>query len=195
MAKEQKPAWVYLLAGLIIGLFVAFLVFLGQQEGTTINFKTAAEETANKHNSKDTREVRTDNQEAPSGPELSFYDMLPELEVSVSPDLDVNIGSKPRQSTPAPKPVEKPTATPTDIGGELYYLQVGAFSKFQGADKQKVELLLSNWPAKVQQVRKSSGTSIYRVFVGPYRDGTELSKAEKGLKKQGLKPVRHKANS
>lgn len=177
MAKQQKPAWVYLIAGLIIGLFVAFLVFLSQQDSRHIDIKTAIE-----NGTKDTREVRQDANSAPSSPEFDFYKMLPELQVNVSPNLDVNIDSKPR--------MPKPTAPTKQADTELYYLQVGAFSKFESADQQKAGLVLQNWPTKVQQVRKDDGRNIYRILVGPYNAGTELSGAEKGLTKQGLRPVR-----
>ena len=181
MAKQQKPAWVYLIAGLIIGLFVAFLVFLSQQDSGQINIKTAIEDSTQRH--KDAREVRQTPNSAPNKPEFDFYKMLPELQVNVSPNLDVNIGSKPAATQPtAPKP----------SNGTLYYLQVGAFSKKEGAEKQKVELILGNWPTRIQQARRPDG-NIYRILVGPYNEGTELSKAEKGLRKQGLKPVRQQA--
>lgn len=188
MAKQQKPAWVYLIAGLIIGLFVAFLVFLSQQDGGRVDIKTAIEESAQQ--AKDTREVRQNSGNAPSKPEFDFYKMLPELQVNVSPNLDVNIASKP----PAPKPKET-VRTTLSSNAELYYLQVGAFTKFESADKQKAGLVLQNWPTKVQQVRKDDGVSIYRILVGPYNTGSELSSAEKGLKKQGLKPIRQATKS
>ena len=185
MAKQQKPAWIYLIAGLIIGLFVAFLVFLSQQDSGRIDIKTAIEESA-----KDTREVRQNSNIPPEKPEFDFYKMLPELQVNVSPNLDVNIGSKP--ATPSPS---TPPSQPKPINTELYYLQVGAFTKFESADQQKAGLVLQNWPTKVQQIRKDDGRSIYRILVGPYNPGRELSSAEKGLKKQGLKPIRQQVKS
>ncbi len=185
MAKQQKPAWVYLIAGLIIGLFVAFLVFLSQQDSGKINIKTAIENSAA---AKDTREVRQNNQTAPGKPEFDFYKMLPELQVNVSPNLDINIGKK--KAVPTPEPT-----TPQPSSAELYYLQVGAFSQFKSADQQKAGLVLQNWPTKVQQVRKDDGRSIYRILVGPYNDGSELNTAEQGLKRQGLKPIRQATKS
>jgi cell division protein FtsN len=177
MAKQQKPAWVYLIAGLIIGLFVAFLVFLSQQDSREIDIKAAIENSAQRN--KDTREVRQNPNSSPSKPEFDFYKMLPELQVNVSPNLDVNIGSKPK------------SAAPKAVDTHLYYLQVGAFSKKEGAEKQKVELILKNWPTRIKQ----GGDNIYRIWVGPYSKGNELSRAEKGLRRQGLKPVRQQTKS
>ena len=74
MAKQQKPAWVYLIAGLIIGLFVAFLVFLSQQDSGRIDIKTAIEERAAR---KDTREVRQNTHSAPSKPCLLYTSPSP----------------------------------------------------------------------------------------------------------------------
>lgn len=193
MAKQQKPAWVYLSAGLIIGLFVAGLVYLSQQDGSGIDFKVATEREAQRI--KDAREVKEDKPSPPSKPDLSFYDMLPELEVSVSPDLDLQIAPKQQPVQQTPKSIEKPaTSTPVHPAAELYYLQVGAFSKSDSADRQKAQLTLKNWPTRVQQVRRDNGSRLYRVYVGPYNNDTELRRAETGLKKQGLKPVRQKAS-
>lgn len=190
MAKQQKSAWVYLIAGLIIGLFVAFLVFLSQQDGASVDIKTAIEDGTRNLSGKDAREVREDPNNAPDSPKFDFYKMLPELQVNVSPNLDVNIGKKPAQvPTPPAKEVQSKTGT------GLYYLQVGAFSKFESADQQKAGLVLQNWPTRLQQIRKDDGRSIYRILVGPYNDDQELNNAEKGLKKQGLKPVRQQAKS
>lgn len=186
MAKQQKPAWVYLFAGLIIGLFVAGLIYLSQQDSKHVNIRESLEQEAKRV--KDAREVRQQNQEAPTAPKLDFYGMLPKLEVSVSPDLDVSIAPKP-QTQPTPAIESAPTKN-----SDLYYLQVGAFSKRSSADSQKAALTLNNWPTRVQQVRRDNGSSIYRVFVGPYNLDNELNQAEKGLIKQGLKPVRQKAS-
>lgn len=190
MAQQQKPAWVYLLAGLIIGLFVAGLVYLSQQDGKPVDIKQSIEQNAKRI--KDTREVRQQSSDAPTAPKLDFYGMLPKLEVSVSPDLDVSVAPKP-QALPQIQPESQPPTSVT-TSSELYYLQVGAFSKRSSADSQKAKLILSNWPTKVQQVRLSNGNNIYRVFVGPYNQGTELKQAEKGLTKQGLQPVKQKAS-
>ncbi len=207
MTTAKKSTWVYLLAGGIIAAFVGGLIFLSQQDSGD-NLQAAAE--AQRKRNKDTREVREDGQQnpanAPSAPELSFYNMLPELEVMVSPELDVSIGrraapsqppaSAPRiaapRSTPRTAPAKPPVAPPA-ASTERYYLQVGAFSHYQGADRQKASLLLNNWPTRIQQARRADGSKIYRVFVGPYSRGAALDKATQQLKQQGLQPVRSAA--
>ena len=177
MVKQQKSVWVYLIASLIIGLFVTFLIFLSQQDSGQMNIKDSAS------HYKDTREVRQILSAIPSKPEFDFYKMLPELPINVSPKLDMNIGSN---SIMLSSVISKTQA----IGSSLYYLQVGAFSKRKSAERRKVELILSNWPIRIQQVPKQGGGNIYRILVGPYNKGIALSYAEKGLRKQGLKPVR-----
>lgn len=190
MAAEQKSPWVYMVAGLIIGLFVAFLVFLSQQDSHPINLKDELAKTA-----RDTRDVRKSDRETPQGPgerQFDFYDMLPELEVSVSPDMEVEVTPRPR-SEPVVAP--QPQTASRSSSGPQFYLQVGAFSKYESADQQKASLLLQNWPTKVQSATKDDGRKIYRVFVGPYADGQPLQSAEKQLKQMGLKPYRYQAKS
>lgn len=213
MAKKQKPAWVYLLAGLIIGLFVAFLLFLSrQQPAAPVDINQSIEQALNKK----------DNQAAAAKkPELGFYDMLPKLEVSISPELEVRFGNKAKakddkqtpsyqpshnaptseQKTtaantarPAPAPAAKEKPQVPTKRSNILYLQVGSYSQFSGADKQKATLILSNWPAKIQRVALKDGRQVYRVFVGPYNN-QNIASAQQKLKQLGLKPILHHVKS
>lgn len=199
MAKQQKPAWVYLFAGLTVGLFVAFLLFLSHQKSADPVDINEAIEQALPHN-KPNKPAKDEEKKT----ELGFYDLLPELEVTVTPDLQINIGTKPDSApnTPAPAitPSQNPNthsnkpATNTAKAGAVYW-QVGSFSQFSGADKQKATLLLNNWPAKIQQAQLSDGRKVYRVFVGPYNAEQAAQNAGSALKKQGLNPVKHTVKS
>ena len=83
--KAAVPGWVWMLIGLLVGLFIAFLVYLQQIGGgdalkklTTSNSKPA---------STDTRAVKkTPTPEPPKkkeGISFDFYNILPELEVVI----------------------------------------------------------------------------------------------------------------
>ncbi|MGM0563127.1 MAG: SPOR domain-containing protein [Pseudomonadota bacterium] len=183
MAKDSKSPLLYLAAGLVIGLFVAFLLFLSQQQGESINLKEDIAKAA-----RDARTVREDSQGQSDHPSFDFYEMLPELEVSVGEDNDVRL--KPKTGQPALPPVDEEQRAPSPEPAGNIFLQVGAFSKFESADRQKASLLLQNWPTKVQSVTRDDGGKIFRVFVGPYSKGEALDSAERQLKKMGLKPYR-----
>lgn len=189
MAKKQKPAWLYLLAGLIVGLFVAFLLFLSQQKSADpVDLNTSIEQALAKKSSNDS------TNQAEKKPELGFYDLLPELEVTISPDLEVNIGKKPEQPPKANQNTTQRPVTEQSKASAVYW-QVGSFSQYSGADKQKATLILNNWPAKIQQAGLNDGRTVYRVFVGPFNDANSAQQAQTKLKQQGLKPVRHTVKS
>jgi len=96
--RKKKPKkvspWFGLFAGLAIGLFVAFLVYIQMQapqspraiiEETVVQAAVAA--------SQDTRSVRKDTQDVippPPKPVFNFYETLPEMEVVV-PEIEVVI--------------------------------------------------------------------------------------------------------
>src|SRR5690554_928434 len=85
------PGWVWMTSGLIIGLFVALLVYLNQQPAEPIKLPSFDPPSG----MRDTRDVRKDAEPpAPPGPSsapeprFEFYNILPDLEVAV-PDEDL----------------------------------------------------------------------------------------------------------
>ena len=97
--KEHKPipGWIWMLAGLAIGLFIALLVYI--KDNTT--GKIVIPETVTKVFQKqtDTREVKKTEQTPPAEPATStkpkfdFYTILPELEVAI-PEHELIKGSE-----------------------------------------------------------------------------------------------------
>lgn len=194
MSEKSTSPIVYLAAGLVIGLFVAFLLFLSQQQSEPVSLKDSIAKAA-----KDAREVREQEESDPTDSSFDFYEMLPELEVSVGEEGTVTAKPK-RPAPPAQDTASEPSesvrtqSAPAPVSSGTIYLQVGAYSKFESADQQKAGLLLQNWPTKVQSATKDDGRKIYRVFVGPYSEGASLDSAERQLKSMGLKPYRHQVS-
>ncbi len=173
--KKGTPGWVWLLAGLAVGLFVAFLVYLNKlpamkraQQAVTAPAKPAAQ---------DARSVK---KEAPAkapdaqakehkGIAYDFYTILPEMEVPV-PDNDASSRGLP--------------PTPVDPG--TYILQVGSFRSQKEADSRKAELALLGIVSSIQSVTINGNDTWHRVRIGPVSDMKKLDDLRSKLKQNNI---------
>jgi len=166
--KSQVPGWVWMLAGLLVGLFIAFLVYLQQIGGTDALKKLATTHTAPKKT--DTREVkRAPKKEAPKKDDkinFDFYKILPELEVVIPKD---ELGKESASQ-------EKAT----------YYLQVGSFKDDAEAESRKAELILLNFMPSVQTVTIDGNQTWHRVRLGPFTDRRKADQARRRLQDNGI---------
>jgi len=110
-------------------------------------------------------------------------------------------GSAPQPaSTPTAKPVtpakpatppEKPVADPIaeiarqDAAKTGYFLQVGAYKSADDAERQKGNLAMQGFEAKVTQ-REVNGTTMYRVRMGPYNSLDEMTAVRGRLQATGV---------
>jgi cell division protein FtsN len=164
--KKQLPGWVWMLGGLVAGLFIAFLVYV-QKSGT------APAKIASKGTSKpavtDTRTVKKSKPPAApkkkdGGIDFDFYNILPELEVVIS-NIELD-----KEET------EKAT----------YYLQVGSFKNQEEADSRKAELTLLNFTPSIQTVTVDNSQTWHRVRLGPFTDRRTVDKARRRLQDNGI---------
>ena len=184
--RKKKPKkvspWFGLVAGLSIGLFVAFLVFIQMQAPRSP--RAIIEETASQPAvipSQDTRAVRKDKQDVippPPKPRFDFYETLPEMEVVV-PEIEVVIPEQAikGKAEAGVKQVKQPGK---------YALQVGSFQGAEQADRFKAELVLQGFEVSVQTVTINNTDTYHRVRIGPFKDLDALNKARNRLNKQGI---------
>ncbi|WP_316152339.1 SPOR domain-containing protein [Cupriavidus sp. BIC8F] len=98
---------------------------------------------------------------------------------------------KPLASKPAEKPAEKPVADPiaeiaqADANKVGYLLQVGAFRSSDDADRQKANLAMQGFEAKITE-RDVNGVKMYRVRLGPYNRIDDMNKARDRLQSSGF---------
>jgi cell division protein FtsN len=163
--KKPLPGWVWMLGGLVAGLFIAFLVYV-QKQGHDAPVRVVSR---SKPAVTDTRAVK--KKTPPSAPKkredginFDFYNILPELEV-VIPDLELGKDEK-----------EKAT----------YYLQAGSFKSKKEADSLKAELTLLNFSPSVQTVTVDNSQTWHRVRLGPFTDRRTLDKARRRLQDNGI---------
>ncbi len=170
--KSTAPGWVWMLGGLVVGLFIAFLYYLQQRGGEPVeglelpkfsSFTLPGATT-------DTRAVRKEpTPKAPvkkEGINFDFYSILPEQEV-VIPESELN-----REAAASEK--------------ASYYLQVGSFKSDEDAQARMAELFLLNLTPSIQKVTVDGGNTWHRVRVGPYTDRRELDKIRRRLQDNGI---------
>lgn len=171
--KSQVPGWVWMLAGLLVGLFVAFLVYLQQIGGAGALKHKLVSSHSSKPATTDVRAVKKPVTEPPPPPKkkdginFDFYNILPEMEV-VIPDEELSDG----------KSAAEEHAT--------YYLQVGSFKSDGEAEARKAELLLLNFTPSVQTVTIDGTQTWHRVRIGPFTDRRKVDQARRKLQDNGI---------
>lgn len=138
-ANKSSP-WIWLSLVLIIGLFVAFILFLDQN----IVKNGRQEKQANENTGINTKPV------------FDFYTVLPEREIDI-PDSPVGQVDIPNVSTN------------NSQGEEKYLVQAGSFQKMQDADRRKAELALLGLEASIKSATVK-GEVYYRVEMGPFSE-------------------------
>ena len=159
--KEKKPlpGFIWMLGGLSIGLFVAFLVYLDKQPPTEISFtdavKTELEKIKHKQPASPTKTETANRQE----PKFNFYTILPELEVLI-PEEEI-------------RPPENKSTVSSD-SSKHYILQVGSFRNRQDAERRKATVALLGLEASINQV-SIDNEKWHRVRIGPVNNRRELN--------------------
>ena len=178
--KEHKPiaGWVWMLAGLIIGLFVALLVYINDNSSSKTSLSDKVSQAFQSNNKKEVRSVKKNKKEdAPSNIlnklKFDFYTILPELEVAI-PEEDLLKTFKDSKSSKIK---------------HSYILQAGSFRKFNEADKLKALLALQGIEANIQKVKIKNGDTWHRVRVGPLTTSKSLNKTRRRLRDLGIASI------
>jgi len=160
-------------AGLIVGLLVAFLVFLQmrpKQASPTAGPLQVPTEQAARPNP----EPKPAPQPPPK-PRFDFYNLLPEMEVVV-PDEELQ-GAPTQEGV---KRVERPGT---------YLLQAGSFRSAGQAEQLRARLGLLGLETSTQAIKAESGQTWHRVRVGPFSNLGELNAARALLQKNGVDAI------
>lgn len=175
-AARSLPGWAMLTIGLIIGLFVAFLVYLDELD-TPGDGGRGAPATAEPGDGGASAEAEgQDDAPKANEPRFEFYSILPDLEVVV-PDTPP---AAEEQEAPSDAGAEASPAPAPETEGS-YYLQAGSFQESKQADEMKARIALLGLDVAVQTVRVS-GQRWHRVRVGPYSSRDRLRAAQERLR-------------
>lgn len=176
--SRPAPPWVWSVTGLVVGLLVAFLVFLQMrpkqaeiaQSQQPLTVPAPAEQAALEVHKPKSKPVTP-----PAKPRFDFYNLLPEMEVIV-PDEDI----QGKASHEGVKQVEQPGT---------YLLQAGSFRSHPQADQLRARLALLGLETSVQAVTVDNGQTWHRVRVGPFSNLQDLNDARALLKTNGIDAV------
>lgn len=134
-------------AGVITGVFLSFLLYLGTLPPAGPTGDSAAEPA-----------VQASTEEPPK-PRFDFYTMLPEQSIE--------------DEVPAPEPGNPAqVARPS----EYYLLQAGSFRQREDADRRRAELLLLGLEPTIRESTGDNGRW-FRVYLGPFETRSKMSRA------------------
>jgi cell division protein FtsN len=192
--KKTLPGYVWLLSGLAVGLFVAFIVYLDKQPENPKDFGTAVEEELKKLKQAK-KKVEPEKTAATEKKEqkYNFYTILPELEVLIPesetrpPEPPPETKSKARSSSSSTSSVSKPSVSKPSVSKQ-YVLQVGSFQNLDDAKKLKANLAFLGITANIQNVTVNR-QSWHRVRTGPYKSKQQLYKNQKILKQNNIPAI------
>jgi cell division protein FtsN len=169
------PGWAWLVAGLAIGLSIAFFTSLRDRAmHTPVPPLSTTQAQAPVKQTHAVAIAKPDDNK--SKPRFDFYTILPEMEVVV-PDVRNQDG----QTTPIDKP-------------GTYFLQAGSFRSFAEADGLKAQLALLGVESRIDTVTVNNTNTWHRVRVGPYQDLRELNKIRTRLLNNNINAILLKIN-
>lgn len=184
--ENRLPGWLWLFTGLAAGLFIAFLVNLGEVQSTNDvlpqnQVVSTHQDSSNSSDDKDAAQVATKDL-----PKFDFYAVLPQKEVVLPNEDDIKPES-PSTTKTTPKKTggsatPKASASADDDNGATYLLQVGSFRDKHRADRQRAEFTLYGYSVRVQPGALSNGETWYRVMLGPFDSKARLRIAQRKLK-------------
>jgi cell division protein FtsN len=120
-------------------------------------------------------------------PRFEFYQILPgDKEVT---DREAKAAARAPPVAPVPPAPPKPgssPATPKPHGGEVYWLQAGAFSDEKEADNLKARIAFTGLEATVRPVSIPDKGTLYRVRLGPYQSLDDANRIKTALTQSGV---------
>jgi len=155
--ERQIPGWLWLLTGMILGGFIMFLLQLSEMKKAQTHSAPVAEEKP---------EQAPILEEKVFTPVFEFYESLKKDQVEI-PDY---------------APPQEQDIHPTHEN----FLQVASFRKENDAESARARLILLNMNTHIEKTKLQSGTTRYRVIVGPYQNKSKLAKARQTLVSNGF---------
>lgn len=201
--KSNAPAWIWLIAGVLIGGFIMFLMKLEPKKEIRPPQKTT-EITQSKNNKTEFIFEKILSGKEPNTAPLTEQQrkdldgqraaaLLNGQQPPVTPVAAVAT-QKPTTAVEPQKPiapsagVEKPTqvATITPLTKTSFFLQVGAYPSKDGAESIRAQILMLGQNARLETFT-TNGKTWYRVLVGSFTTKETATQAQKKLSSNGFK--------
>ena len=181
MSKDFKPRHAGRAggSGLLLGLFIGFLLGLALATGIAVYFFKTPMPFTNKNappakvDGKDAKDNKGPTKGEDGKPRFDFYRILPGQEEPVS---DKQLKDAAKQGT-------KSTAEPSK---DAYFIQAGAFQNPADADNLKAKLALMGLEAGVEPTDVPEKGTWYRVRLGPLTSIEEINRIRSQLLQNGI---------
>jgi cell division protein FtsN len=170
-ARPGVPAWIWLLAGVLLGLGLSAFVLL--REGRDGRSAPTPNPTAQAQRESEAPVAQRAEAPVENKPKYDFYTVLAEREVQI-PDSELAAQA------------QREAATPPAAANERYLLQAGAFADARDAEAVKARLALLGLVARVE-TGQVNGKPVHRVRLGPYPTARELEGAKRQLADNGIR--------
>jgi cell division protein FtsN len=173
-SKSGVPAWIWLLAGVLLGLGLSAFVLLREghdprRDAPTPNPSARAPREPEAPVAQQSP-PKTEPRE--TKPRFDFYTVLAEREVQIP---DSELAAQAQAEASQPKPAES----------IQYLLQAGAFGNAADAEAVKARLALTGMVARVE-TGSANNKPIFRVRLGPYASASALAEAKRQLADNGI---------
>lgn len=162
--RKSEPAtsgWRWYGAGVITGVFLCFLVYLGAQPSSP----------GGQSRPPGTENGSSGNIEAVPEASFDFYRLLPEQSIEVEVEVEPASVDEVQARAPA--------------SSEYYLLQAGSFRQREDADRRRAELLLLGLQPRVEEASGDNGRW-FRVYLGPFDSRSAMSRARSLTADQGI---------
>lgn len=171
-SSRGLPPWLWLLAGLLLGLALAAFVLI--RDGFDARRLLPTPNPAATAPREPEPPVAQKPQPAPAKkPEYDFYTVLRETRI---PDEELREQAQAEPATPPP-------------AAERLLLQAGSFNDLTRAEKVKAEIAFTGLIARVEPTQTRSGATVHRVMLGPYASLRELDNAKQALAAGGIEAI------
>lgn len=167
-SRPRIPGWLWMVSGLVIGLFVAFLFQLEPGRETVKRDAVPP---------KPAQQSARPAKPAEQQPRYDFYTLLPESEVIV-----------PETAVPEQAPAEPPKTEDKAVAqpATRYFLQAGSFRQRADADRVRAQIIMLGLDVQLENAKLGNGETWYRVQVGPFQDRNSLGDAQTTLAGNGF---------
>ena len=175
--RRGTPGWVWLLAGLVLGLCIAVVVLVRDGIDASRLFPTpnpgaSAPRESEPPVAQSGKPAATPEKK----PKYDFYTVLPGREV-VIPDAELAAKAKAEETAPPAAPAER------------LLLQAGAFSDARRAEEIKAAIAFTGLVARVEPTTAASGQTVHRVMLGPFPSLRDVEAAKSTLATSGLQAI------
>lgn len=181
--QPPKPAWMWLLIGVGLGLAISGIVLI-KDWGPMLRKHDLPQPNPAATAPAAGEPAVADEAAAKPKKSFDFYQVLPEMEV-VIPDAELTAKARAEQQA---RNAPATTTTASAATGVRYVLQAGSYPDASSAEEAKARLALLGFVANVQPVT-INGKTWNRVRLGPYPSASDLETAKRTLADNGIKAI------